>query len=55
MNDIIQSLRKQLAEARENLRLIRERKSEFVLETDVPLQLVKDERRLEKLAAFAGV
>ena len=39
-------LRRQLAEARENLRLIHERKSQFVLETDVPLRLIKEERRL---------
>jgi nucleotide-binding universal stress UspA family protein len=45
------SLRRQLAEARENLRLIQERKGEFVLSTDVPLQLVKEERRwLDKIA-----
>lgn len=36
----------QLTEARENLRLIRERKSQYVLETDIPLQLIKEERRL---------
>jgi formylglycine-generating enzyme required for sulfatase activity len=40
------SLQRQLAEAHENLRLIQERKAEFVLSTDVPLQLVKEERRL---------
>ena len=39
-------LRRQLAEAEENLGLIEERKAQFVLETDVPLQLVKEERRL---------
>lgn len=38
----------QLAEARENLRLIRERKSQFVMETDIPLQLIKEEQRLLK-------
>jgi hypothetical protein len=36
----------QLAEARENLRLIQERKSQYVMETDIPLQLIKEERRL---------
>jgi formylglycine-generating enzyme required for sulfatase activity len=41
----IDSLRRQLAEARENLRLIEERKAEYVLVTDIPLQLIKDERR----------
>jgi nucleotide-binding universal stress UspA family protein len=40
------SLRRQLAEARENLRLIQERKAEYVLSTDVPLQIVKEERHL---------
>ena len=44
-------LRRQLAEARENLRLIQERKSEYVLGTDIPLQLVKEERQLlERIA-----
>ncbi len=45
------SLRRQLAEARENLRLIQERKDQYVLSTDVPLQLVKEERRwLDRIA-----
>ena len=43
-----ESLKRRLAEAEENLRLIRERKSEFVQQTDIPLQLIKDERRLEQ-------
>jgi tetratricopeptide (TPR) repeat protein len=42
------SLRRQLAEAEENLRLIQERKSQYVLEVDIPLQLVKEEQRLSK-------
>ncbi len=47
----LSSLRRQLAEARENLRLIQERKGEFVLSTDVPLQLVQEERRwLDRIA-----
>ena len=37
--------RRQLAEARANLQLIEERKFQFVQEVDVPLQLIKDERR----------
>ncbi len=49
MDEKLQSLRKQLAEAEYNLRLIQERKSEYVLETDIPLQLIKEERRLLKL------
>jgi len=40
------SIRRQLTEARENLRLIKERQAEFVLSTDIPLQLFKEERRL---------
>jgi hypothetical protein len=46
-----ESLRLQLAEARENLRLIEERASEYVMSTDVPLQLVKERRRLRKRIA----
>lgn len=42
------SLTRQLAASRENLRLIEERKSQFVQETDIPLQLVKDERRVRE-------
>jgi len=45
------SLRRQLAEARENLRLIQERKSQYVMETDIPLDLIKRERQLvERIA-----
>ncbi|MDY7078467.1 MAG: PQQ-binding-like beta-propeller repeat protein [Chloroflexota bacterium] len=40
---------RQLADAREHLRLIRERKSEFVMETNIPLELIKQERRYERL------
>jgi len=40
------SIRRLLAEARENLRLIQERQAQYVLSTDIPLQLVKEERRL---------
>lgn len=42
------SLKRRLTEAEENLRLIAERKSEYVQETDIPLQLIKDERRLRE-------
>lgn len=42
-----ENLKRQLKEAQENLALIEERMSEYVLSTDVPLQLVKEERRLE--------
>jgi hypothetical protein len=45
------SLLKELAEAKTNLELIRERKAEFVLGIDIPLQLIKEERRLlERIA-----
>ncbi len=45
------SLQRQLAAARENLRLIRDRMADFVLSTDVPLQLVKEEKGLaDKIA-----
>ena len=47
----LSSLQRQLAEARKNLRLIQDRKGEFVLSTDVPLQFVKEERRwLDRIA-----
>ena len=46
--DEVASLRRQLAEAEKNLRLIKERKSEYVMAVDVPLQLVKQERALEE-------
>jgi hypothetical protein len=41
----IASWQRQLAEARENLRVIEEHKAKYVQETDVPLQYLKDERR----------
>jgi valyl-tRNA synthetase len=47
VSDQIESLTRQLKEAQENLALIEERMSEYVLSTDIPLQLVKEERRLE--------
>lgn len=48
MSDERASLQAQLANAEENLRLLRERKSEYVLESEIPLPLIRDERRLEK-------
>ncbi len=45
----IESLQRQLKEAQENLRLIEERKAEYVLETDIPLQLLREERRKREL------
>lgn len=47
MADTIRALRQQRAEAQDNLRLIQERKAKYVLETDVPLQLEREQRRLE--------
>lgn len=49
MPDIIYSLQQQIQETEENLLLIEEQESEYVQKTDVPLQLVKDKRRLEAL------
>lgn len=47
----LDSLRRQLAEMIRNLRLLQERKAQYVMETDVPLQLVKTERRLRESIA----
>lgn len=44
----LESLRHQLVQARENLRLIDERIADYVLETDVPLQLLKEKGRLRE-------
>ncbi|OIO98615.1 MAG: hypothetical protein AUK03_01010 [Anaerolineae bacterium CG2_30_64_16] len=46
MNDTRKSLEAQLANVTESLRLIEERKSEYVEATSVPLDLVKNEREL---------
>jgi hypothetical protein len=45
------SLERQLAELRENLRLTEECKAEYVQATDIPLQLIKDERRTRQQIA----
>lgn len=45
------ALKRQLANSQESLRLIEERKAEYVLEVDVPLQLVREERRLRERIA----
>ncbi len=42
-----ESLQHDLKEARENLALIEERIADYVLSTDVPLQLIKEQRRLK--------
>jgi hypothetical protein len=47
----VASLVKQLSEAEENLHLIDERIAKYVLETDVPLQLLKDQGRLQRWIA----
>lgn len=47
MDKELASLRRQLAEMEESLRLIEERKAEYVLGVDIPLMLVKEERRLQ--------
>lgn len=46
MNDARKSLEAQVAHVAENLRLIAERKSEYVEATSIPLDLVKREREL---------
>jgi hypothetical protein len=43
----IEALRHDLKEARENLTLVDERIADYVLSTDVPLQLIKEQRRLK--------
>lgn len=48
MNDELTSVQHQLTQAETNLRLIRERKAEYVLSIEVPLHLVKEERALEE-------
>jgi len=45
------SLRRQLDEAKTNLQMIEEREADYVLSTDVPLQLIKEKRRLQKRIA----
>jgi hypothetical protein len=44
----LDSLRRQLAEEKKNLLLIQERKAEYVMGTAIPLDLVKQERRIQK-------
>lgn len=47
----LDSLRCQLVEERENLQIIEEREAKFATSTDVPLYLVKEERRLRERIA----
>jgi hypothetical protein len=42
-----ETVRRQLANAQENLRLIQERKSEYAISTEVPIDLIKQERQIE--------
>jgi len=46
MSDQVKSLRHELKELRENLLLIEERMAEYVLKTDIPLDLIKRQRHL---------
>ena len=47
----VASLVKQSSDAEENLRLVDERIAKYVQETDVPLQLLKDQHRLQRWIA----
>lgn len=47
----VESLKNQLANRKENLRLIEERKAEYVEETAIPLQLISSEKKLRKQIA----
>ena len=47
--DPIESLRRQLAEAKENHRLIEERESEYVLKENIPMEFIKNKNHLEKV------
>ncbi len=44
MMDEIESIENQIRNTEENLRLIEERKSQFVMDTNIPMELIKDER-----------
>jgi hypothetical protein len=46
-----QSLLQQFDDAQENLRLVQERKAQYVQEVDIPLQLIKDEKHWIKQIA----
>lgn len=48
MTDTFHSLDKQIAEIEANLRLIDERRAQYVLETDVPLQLIREKDKAEE-------
>jgi hypothetical protein len=44
----IEAMQHDLKEARENLALIEERMADYVLSTDIPLQLIKEQRHLKR-------
>jgi hypothetical protein len=48
MSEELEGLQRLLAEAKENLQLIDERIAQYVLSTDVPLQLIKEQRGWHK-------
>lgn len=48
MTNTFASLDNQIAEIEANLRLIRERKAQYVLPTDIPLQLIREEKKAEE-------
>lgn len=48
MTDTFPSLDKQIAEIEATLRLIDERRAQYVLETDVPLQLIREQNKAEE-------
>ncbi len=48
MTDTFPSLDKQIAEIEANLRLIDERRAQYVLETDIPLQLIREQNKAQE-------
>lgn len=48
MHSDIESIQRQVTEIKENLLIIEEKKSEYVSQSDIPVQLIKDERRLQE-------
>jgi hypothetical protein len=46
-SDDLATLQQNLSERRHNLRLIQERKTQYVLSTDIPIQLIKEERLIQ--------
>ena len=52
MTKELETLQRELSEVQENLALIGERISQYVLRTDVPLQLIKEKRHLAQRARW---